>query len=1070
MDSFTSLGDMVRPVQPCSQDAHNTSVGAGSAGFNASEAEQFLELLGKDAAATWIRCIKSGRSGASEHQGLDSRWITRKTDAGFNLYAVIGNADAATGKGGGVQDTDITTVPALFVEWDDGASIEEQMQRWQALNLPEPTVMVSTGGKSVHCYWVLLQPLAPLEWKRITARLIAHCSSDKSCSNPSRLMRLPGSIYYDKKTSEPTGQCRIVATAGHRYSAFDIEACLPPPAPAKATKAAPSRQWEPRPEADLIDALGKVPAFDHDQGRRDELLGLSLRLTAEVGAARGLQLMQEHSPAITDLGDYFKTEPDRINAGSIWPFLREHYGIDISRSTTKTTKTAKTVNTSRPGTGASTPPASVAGFIHQLPDGWVVDEETGVKKRSGLSVGHLADLLEAQPPHLRFNEMTMFVEVETTSGWVAMRDADMNSAYVLLSQKGWVIGIDPITKAICHVAQQQSFHPVRQYLLGLEQGTSTAAFDLDEVAPRFFRSTDPLHVAMVRKWLIGAVWRAMDPGCQMDYCLVLQSRHQGIGKTTGFKALASPEWFNSSAPDGDKDFLLNVHSCWIFEMGELESHTGKRSAGHMKNLITITTDNFRAPYGRNNEPHRRGSVFCGTVNEESFLRDETGNRRYWVVPIAGTEPLDRDGLTAARDGIWKAAMAAYRANELPMLTRAQEALSEIQNETFTYSDPWLEMLQNAIESNPPRWQMPFSTAEALAVAGLKNSEQITRADETRIAPVLRQLGFNKAKNPATTGDGKRIRLWSTAQPAQPCTTPSGGGCAPPEPLRQKPSQRTAQPAQPISSKKTKGGDEQAAAAAAASLNVETGCAGCATSPKPLCRNGSDPAQPPKNEVVQVVQVVQVVPPSTRQENEQRIRALRPGTADMADWPDAEVADLRQSLEQVAKRKRKRTPSGLIDIPYEESARADADGHRLYSMAQRLEITPVQAIVRFFTRGKGQCKIQSDFEGLIKILRLLPDCDWHQDPAIYTDGETKRRAVIRERGKPWMTTEILSQEDVTEQYLKPLLGETFNVAEFLSRLVKEGLTPEEGAKVLELAVPADQARRRPPLTTSKGGSS
>ena len=157
-------------------------------------------------------------------------------------------------------------------------------------------------------------------------------------------------------------------------------------------------------------------------------------------------------------------------------------------------------------------------------------------------------------------------------------------------------------------------------------------------------------------------------------------------------------------------------------------------------------------------------------------------------------------------------------------------------------------------------------------------------------------------------------------------------------------------------------------------------------------------------------------------------------------------------------KRKRTPSGLIDIPYEESARADADGHRLYSMAQRLEITPVQAIVRFFTRGKGQCKIQSDFEGLIKILRLLPDCDWHQDPAIYTDGETNRRAVIRERGKPWMTTEILSQEDVTEQYLKPLLGETFNVAEFLKRLVDGSLTPEEGARALQAA--ADQAGDNP----------
>jgi hypothetical protein len=80
-----------------------------------------------------IKPVKK-RKGASEHQGLDSRWITSKTNAGFNLYAVIGNA-AATGKGGGVTDEDITGVPALFVEWDDGASIEEQMQRWQSLEV-----------------------------------------------------------------------------------------------------------------------------------------------------------------------------------------------------------------------------------------------------------------------------------------------------------------------------------------------------------------------------------------------------------------------------------------------------------------------------------------------------------------------------------------------------------------------------------------------------------------------------------------------------------------------------------------------------------------------------------------------------------------------------------------------------------------------------------------------------------------------------------------------------------------------------------------------------------------------
>ena len=179
-------------TQPCSGDDYEPSLGKASGGFKASEAAQFLELLGKDSAATWLRCIKPGRNGASEHKGLDTRWITSKTNAGFNLYAVIGHATAATGKGGGVTDADITGVPALFVEWDDGADIDTQAQRWQELELPEPTLMVSTGGKSVHCYWVLLEPMAPEPWRVLQSRLITYCKGDAACKNPSRLMRLPG--------------------------------------------------------------------------------------------------------------------------------------------------------------------------------------------------------------------------------------------------------------------------------------------------------------------------------------------------------------------------------------------------------------------------------------------------------------------------------------------------------------------------------------------------------------------------------------------------------------------------------------------------------------------------------------------------------------------------------------------------------------------------------------------------------------------------------------------------------------------------------------------------------------
>jgi hypothetical protein len=251
-------------------------------------------------------------------------------------------------------------------------------------------------------------------------------------------------------------------------------------------------------------------------------------------------------------------------------------------------------------------------------------------------------------------------------------------------------------------------------------------------------------------------------------------------------------------------------------------------------------------------------VFCGTVNEDAFLRDDTGNRRYWVVPIAGTEPLDRDGLQAARDGIWKAALAAYRAGELPMLTRAQEALSEIQNETFTHSDPWLEMLRIAIENNHSKWQLPFSTAEALEAAGLKQREQITRADETRLAPLLRQLGFDKAKHVTRTETGQRVRLWSPSQPSQPRHNLSGGGCDTPKPLQGNDSQLLSQPSQPISSKKTKEvckSTAETATAAPASLCVAKQVVTVVTPPKTHAAQSVCLSQPPKTEVVTPREVV-----------------------------------------------------------------------------------------------------------------------------------------------------------------------------------------------------------------------
>jgi len=854
-------------------------------------AADFLRLLGKDPAQTWFRTIRQGKGANASRKGrdlhgLDLEALQRDNANGEAVYFVSGNSSTASGPKGGVLNTDITSCPALFAEWDD-KPIEWQLQAWQALGLPEPTVMNLTGGKSVHCYWLLTEPMEPDQWQALQSRLIDHCGSDKQCKNPSRVMRLPGFAYIDKKTGKATGAvAEVVHTSGKAYTAAEIEACLPSllqpvatgPAPATAPPPASTNSHKPRTLQEIEAAVAFIPqrvvgGNTYETCRR-ALCGCAAAL-AEIGLPeeQALDLLAGKWPDRADAQQALNSSTTR-EAASFWAIAREH-GYDLRRKSARNKRqrsAAKTAAAAPPAPAQEATPASWSGLISRLPDGWVVTE-AGIFP-SKLSAGKLARMLENYQQLLRYNEMSMFCEVHTRKGWCAIVDADMDSAYVLLSQKGWIIGLDPITKAACHVARLQSFHPVRQYLLDLEQNSTVEAFDLDQVAPKFFRAEDPLHVAMVRKWLVGAVARAMEPGCQMDYCLVLQSRLQGLTKSTSLKGLASPDWFTSTVPDGDKDFLLNVHSCWIFELAELESVTGKRDAGRLKNLISTSTDMFRVPYGRTAERRKRGSVFAATVNDDTFLRDETGNRRYWVVPIDGSEPLDREGLKAARDGIWKAALAAWRAGELPMLSRAQEALSEIQNGEFVQSDPWLAMLQASMElgtDRPDCWSRPFSTAEALQAAGLKNREQITRADENRIAPLLRQLGFEKGKNPSTTLEGSRVRLWIPAQPAQPCTTSNGGGCAPPDPLGQNGSRRPAQPAQPISSERSATAAEQPPTAAAATPEhpyvvkmIVQVVHPPADPPRPTAATDSSPAQPlhnpPPRGCAEVVQVVQVVHP------------------------------------------------------------------------------------------------------------------------------------------------------------------------------------------------------------------
>jgi hypothetical protein len=305
-----------------------------------AQADRFLSLLGKSPATTRLRAfphrLNPSRADIGARKGTYNLSTAQKWQAdGRGVYVVVNN--------GGDRADQIISCPAVFVEWDN-RPIEWQLVAWKSLGFGEPSIIVLTGGKSAHCYWLLDEPITPEQWAPLQAALIAAAGADPACKDSSRVMRLPGAHYIGPQGTA-TGQTIIHAAPGHRYSVATIQSWL-----ARHTTQQPSdrpapqpNDLPPRPPEALHDAIRKIPPFSHGAGQYDQLLGLAMRLHVEIGARAAEQLLAETCcSALKDLHSYFTTEVREYSPGSIWPYLRDQWGIDISRRDLKGTKLPKT--------------------------------------------------------------------------------------------------------------------------------------------------------------------------------------------------------------------------------------------------------------------------------------------------------------------------------------------------------------------------------------------------------------------------------------------------------------------------------------------------------------------------------------------------------------------------------------------------------------------------------------------------------------------------------------------------------------------------------------------------------
>ena len=256
---------------------------------------------------------------------------------------------------------------------------------------------------------------------------------------------------------------------------------------------------------------------------------------------------------------------------------------------------------------------------------------------------------------------------DETPYWTDTDDACLRNYF---ATKYLIKGKGIIDDALQEVTQDNKFHPVRQYLTGL---TWDGDCRLDTLFIDYIGAEDTEYIrAVTRKWMCGAVARVMDPGVKFDTAIVLYGS-QGLGKSLILERLGR-KWFNNSLVDiKTKDALEQIQGSWIVELAEL-APTYKNDNEIIKAFISRTSDRFRSPYGRRTEEYPRQCVFAGSTNNLMFLKDRTGNRRFW--PITGDKDrktknswdLSKDEI----DQLWAEAFVYWSEGEPLVLEGALE--------------------------------------------------------------------------------------------------------------------------------------------------------------------------------------------------------------------------------------------------------------------------------------------------------------------------------------------------------------------------------------------------------------
>lgn len=642
--------------------------------------------------------------------------------AHFNVFAPLALMRSDLKPGAKGDEQHVVASLGLVVDWD--------ADKYQLDTLPlEPPYVIETSAGNLQPVFPLARALDNGKAKALAVALSDFVGADAGTKDLSHVWRVPGTLNWPNKRKVERGRppepqpVRVAkAFTGKLVDPEALAAALAASAKAKKGNGADPALDEllKRCGAELQGLLAAVPKLNEDRSKT--AFNIIRRLIRKDFTDADIKLLVEAYPQ---------------GAGA-----RYAEGKNLEAEITRIRKKVR-----HGGDGGGRRPAWLNACLTE----------------NGRPMSTLVNVMIALRSDETVREAFAFDEMLRAS--ILMHSPDQDPQFIprpvtdvdvghLQEWLQWA-GLGRVAKETCHQAidmraSEHAFHPMREYLASLQwDGQPRVATWLNVYMDAGQEPEQKPYVdAIGRMFLIAMVARIFQPGCQSDYMLILEGL-QGELKSSACRILGG-NYFSDHLPDvsSGKDVSQHLNGKWLIEVTEMHA-MNRAEAAQLKAFITRTVERYRPSYGRREVIEPRQCVFIGTTNRDTYLRDETGGRRFWPVK---TGMIDLAALARDRNQLFAEAVHLYQAGEHWWPDRKfEQTYIKPEQEARYEGDVWEEKIAEYLDG----LSVAKVTVSQVARDALHfETSRIGTADQRRIAAAMERLGWKRLPRE------KNKRYWS----------------------------------------------------------------------------------------------------------------------------------------------------------------------------------------------------------------------------------------------------------------------------------------------------------------------